>query len=425
MRVKGTPQVGVVISSFLPLGGGAERQCLKLSTALNSTNNVAWVLTQHLSPDSPRSEMIDGILVKRVGVVAGWRRLASRFRGKQSRDSATSYEQALQRRGIGRLLYDLKQACIQSLLALETAAFLWKQRGSISVLVCFFFSPLEAIVCSLARIWGIPVVVRTANSGAYLFQDLLGRWQQKELLRADRLVAISSDIRAELQRLGAPDSRIRVIANGVDLPSVQWDPELQHNVAAVCVANLSQQPLKGLDILVAAWTLVVSARGPARLVICGRGDATTLRQLAGRHNVDRLIEFVGDVRDVTSQLLRSELFVLPSRDEGMSNALLEAMALGMPCIATAVSGSIDLIENGRNGILVPSEDHRALAHALVSMLTSQTVRKTLGREARRTIQNGYTTKRMVDQYRALLGELDTRFLGSASGNRGRSIAAHD
>ena len=422
MRVKRPPQVGIVISSFYPLGGGAERQCLKLSTALHGTESVAWVLTQHLSPDSPRLEMIDGILVKRVGAVAAWRRLARRFKGKQSRRGETSYEQALQRRGIGRLLYGLKQACIQSLLALETAAFLWKQRGSISVLVCFFFSPLEAIVCSLARIWGIPVVVRTANSGAYLFQDLLGRWQQKELLQADRLVAISSDIRAELQWLGAPDSRIRVIPNGVDLPSVQWDPELQHDVAAVCVANLSQQPLKGLDILVAAWPLVVSARGPARLMICGRGDSTTLRELADRHNVGGLIEFVGDVRDLTSILLRSEVFVLPSRVEGMSNALLEAMALGMPCVATAVSGSVDLIRNGRNGILVPSEDHRALAHALVSTLTSQTVRKTLGREARRTIQHGYTTERMVDQYRGLLGELDTRFLRLARENHDSSLA---
>jgi len=93
----------------------------------------------------------------------------------------------------------------------------------------------------------------------------------------------------------------------------------------------------------------------------------------------------------------------------MSNALLEAMALGMPCVATSVSGSVDLIDNGRNGFLVPGENPAALANAVLTVLGSQATGASLGREARRRIEMAYTTERMINRYRDVLTELDPRF----------------
>jgi len=367
---------------------------------------LAWVLTQHISPDSLRVEVIDGITVYRVGVVGLWRRVTRHLRRASAVDFQTSYEKALRRRGIRRLFHWLKQSCIQAFLALQAIAFLWRRRRSISTLLCFFFSPLEAIVCSWARRFGIPVIVRSATSRDYLFHDLVGRWQKESLLQADRVVAISEDIRKELLALGVEDYRIRMIPNGVDVPKEEWKADAHHRYGAVCIANFSQQPLKGLDVLVEAWAIVVAkAHGPVHLVICGRGNATSLIQLAQRHGIRELIEFRGSVHDVTSILLQSDVFVLPSRVEGMSNALLEAMALGMPCVATSVSGSADLIDSGRNGVLVPVENPGALAGAIVDVLSNPAMQVRIGLEARRTIERAYTTEVMARKYKALLEEL--------------------
>jgi len=398
-----------VISSFLPLSGGAERQCFKLARALQRSDNLAWILTQQLSPDAVSAEVIDELPVKRVGIVGAWRRIQRRLRRVPRNDEQTSYEKALHRRGIQRSLYWLKQSCVQCFLALHAVAFLWRRRRSVSVLICFFFSPLEAIVCSLARRWGIPVIVRSANSRNYLFQELVGRWQRESLLSADRLIAISEDIRKELLALGVDQSRIRMIPNGVDVPTAQWDTVAPHRYAAICIANLSQQPLKGLDVLIEAWALVIRARGATQLLLGGGGNPSSLIKLAEHFGVEQFIEFAGSMRDVTSAMLQADVFVLPSRVEGMSNALLEAMALGMPCVVTAVSGNVDLIKNGRNGILVPPENPVALSDALLTLLHESTARVNLGREARRSIEMGYTTTHMLNRYRDVLSELDANF----------------
>ena len=397
-------RVGIVTSSFFPLTGGAERQCLKLARSLQTRDDLAWVLTERINLNSPWAEVVDGIRVHRVGAVALWRRLRRALTGSLSDNTATTYEK-LRQRGVKRALHWLKQCVAQVLVSLPAIFFVWRRRGSIRVLVCFFFSPLEAITCRVARRLGIPVVVRPTNSRQYLFLGLVARWQQESLLAADRIVAISQDIRKQLVLHGVDDSRIRVIPNGVDVPVETWAGHEPHRYAAVCVANLSQQPLKGLDVLVEAWALVTRDQGPSRLLICGRGNPSPLLRLAQRHGVREFVEFAGFVKDVTPTLLQAALFVLPSRVDGMSNALLEAMALGMPCVATSVSGSVDLIDSGRNGILVPVEDPLALANAIVGVLGKPHIQAQLGVEARRTIQGGYTTELMAGRYQRLLAEL--------------------
>lgn len=397
-------RVGIVTSSFLPLAGGAERQCLRLARWLQSRDDLAWVLTERINPISPAAEVVDGIRVHRVGAVALWRRLRRAITGSLSDNTTTTYEK-LRQRGLMRALHWLKQCAAQVLVSLPAIFFVWRRRESVRALVCFFFSPLEAITCWVARRLGIPVIVRPSNSRQYLFVGLVARWQHESLLAADRIVAISQDIRQQLVQHGVDESRIRVIPNGVDVPVERWDGHAPHRYAAVCVANLSQQPLKGLDVLVEAWALVTRDRGPSRLLLCGRGNPSTLIRLAQRHGVRESVEFAGFVRDVTPTLLQAALFVLPSRVDGMSNALLEAMALGMPCVATSVSGSVDLIDSGRNGILVPVENPRALASAIVGVLGKPTTQAQLGLEARRTIEGGYTTELMVRKYELLLTEL--------------------
>ena len=396
-------RVGIVTSSFFPLIGGAEGQCLRLGRSLGQSRELAWVLTQHLSPETSRVDLVEEIRVQRIGLVGLWRRI---WPGAPSKSQdGTTYEVASRRKGIRKTLNWMKQAIVQMLLAVDAAFFLWRQHYRVSLLICFFFSPLEAIVCRLARTLGIPVIVRSANSREYLFQDLIARWQRRALLGADRVIAISESIRQELLALGVEPTRIRLIPNGVDIPTKTWQAQSAHLYAAVCVANLSQQPLKGLDVLIEAWGMVVRERKSIRLAIGGKGDSTVLVKLASECGVAEYVDFLGPVQDVGSLLQQAEAFVLPSRVEGMSNALLEAMALGMPCVATAVSGSVDLIDHERSGLLVQPANARALADAILYVLGSASLRAKLGQAARRHAQAHYTTDMMLQRYRKVLAEL--------------------
>ena len=107
-----------------------------------------------------------------------------------------------------------------------------------------------------------------------------------------------------------------------------------------------------------------------------------LDALAGALNITGSVEMLGSRSDVPDLMARAEIFVLPSRFEGLPNALLEAMAAGLPCVATRVSGSEDVIIDGESGLLVPPEDPDALAEALVRLLTRPAEALALGRAAR-------------------------------------------
>jgi len=110
------------------------------------------------------------------------------------------------------------------------------------------------------------------------------------------------------------------------------------------------------------------------------------------------VEFVGEQSDVAAWLRRSAVAVLPSRWEGMPNALLEAMASGLPCVATRVSGSEEVIQQEVNGLLVEPEDHAALAQALLAVLLDPALGDRYGCAARATIVERYSLDHVMNVY---------------------------
>src|SRR5207302_207489 len=126
---------------------------------------------------------------------------------------------------------------------------------------------------------------------------------------------------------------------------------------------------KGIDVLIQAWGIVHKQLPQARLIIVGDGPIRhQLKYIANALGVDDSIEFVGQQNNIVAQLQRGSIFVLPSRWEGMPNAVLEAMACGLPCVATRVSGSEDIITHGVNGLLVEPEAYMGMAQALLTLL---------------------------------------------------------
>jgi glycosyltransferase involved in cell wall biosynthesis len=216
----------------------------------------------------------------------------------------------------------------------------------------------------------------------------------------------------ELRTIFYNDDFIVLIPNGVDLNTYRKNNDcttlkstlgIGEEKIILYTGRLSQE--KGVDFLIRAYTtLPVSVL--ARLFILGDGpDSQRLLDLIEQLHLGDRVVMVPGVEDVLSFLQISDIFVMPSRFEGLSNSILEAMACGIPVIATRVTGNVDLIEDGVNGLLVSPDDVTDLAGALVNILANPEKGENLGRRAREMVQNNYNLNAMVERYSNLYESL--------------------
>jgi len=148
-------------------------------------------------------------------------------------------------------------------------------------------------------------------------------------------------------------------------------------------------PQKGLDLLIRAFaSLPEPVRAGWRLVLVGDGpEGNTLQSLAQQHGISVQVVFEGFQSDPLRYMQRASIFALPSRFEGMPNALLEAMAAGLPSVVSDASpGPLEMVSDGCQGLVVPNENVKAFAEALQQLMGDQALRERMGAEARTTLR---------------------------------------
>lgn len=235
-----------------------------------------------------------------------------------------------------------------------------------------------------------------------------------ELKRADAVVACSRGLAEETMReFGLPQGHVVTIHNGVDASRLE-QAVLAAASGAVPEANVplllnlgTLEHKKGHDVLLKAFAQVAQRHPTARLQIMGRAGETkesTLRLIADLG----LTERVALMLDVPHQLAlralsNADIFVLASRNEAFSVALLEAGALGKPVVATEVCGVPELIENGQTGVLVPSEDHEALARGMLALLEDSGRAREYGHRLRERVRSHFTLDSTSRSYLTLAG----------------------
>ena len=166
--------------------------------------------------------------------------------------------------------------------------------------------------------------------------------------------------------------------------------------------------VKGTDILIEAAPHILREVPEARFLLVGAGLPSyepSLRQRVHELGLDGRFVFGGDRPDVPDMLEAADLFVLPSRSEGQPNALIEAMAMGLPSVATRVGGVPEVVSDGEEALLVPPEAPDALATACVSVLTSPSLGRRLGEAARSRARRERDVRAMVHRYEGLYEEL--------------------
>jgi glycosyltransferase involved in cell wall biosynthesis len=165
------------------------------------------------------------------------------------------------------------------------------------------------------------------------------------------------------------------------------------------VGRLEQR--KGQDVLLAAIERLKGRRTAPQLLVVGDGPtASDLRKRADALGVTKLVRFTGTLDDVRPALAAMDVFTLPSREEGMSNALMEAMAAAKPIVATDVGGNGEVLDRGRLGVLVPGDDALALADAVGALLDDPARAAALGAAAHDHVSARWNARAMVGELEA-------------------------
>jgi glycosyltransferase involved in cell wall biosynthesis len=231
----------------------------------------------------------------------------------------------------------------------------------------------------------------------------------------DGIVGVSAEITNILEGR-YPSADVRCIRNGIDLAQVVPTVERSATRAQLGVAPDTfvvgavgrLMPIKGFEYLIEAFAQLLRQQGlqKSKLVIVGDGPMrAVLGQCAERHGVSRDVKFLGTRADVYNLMRAIDVFVLSSLHEGVPMVLLEAMALGVPIVASRVGGIPEILEDRREAVLVPAKDPAALARAIGALAGSSGLRAELIRAARVRVETQFsietTAAKMREMYRSL------------------------
>lgn len=218
-----------------------------------------------------------------------------------------------------------------------------------------------------------------------------------------RIFSVSEASKRYLAQLaGLAPARIEVIANGVDTEhfSPRREPRARSRFVFGTLGRL--EPIKNHALLVDAFAELVRRELDVELRIAGTGALRArLEARVAEHGIQDRVRFVGHVGDTPRFLRELDGFVLSSDGEGHPNALLEALACGLPAIATAVGGVHEVLDGGRAGILVPPGSTGPLAAAMATLCGSRELERTLAERARARVVESYGLGRMLEVYEAL------------------------
>jgi glycosyltransferase involved in cell wall biosynthesis len=263
--------------------------------------------------------------------------------------------------------------------------------------------PPHLLGAPAARLARVPVVIHTRHcqTGALTRRQALGLRISSWL--STMVVAVSEDSGRLLgSREGVPSRKRRVIQNGVDVSAYharhRWSRPPGQRV--ISVGRLAE--VKDYPTLLRAARRVAESLPDFRLEIVGDGPArASLEALRSDLGLSGCVSFLGERGDVAERLASADVFALASTSEGLSVSLLEAMAAGLPIVATCVGGNPEIVTSGVTGELVPPGNVEALASALLSMLADPIRLASMARAARLRAEEQFDLRRVVARYEAL------------------------
>lgn len=269
------------------------------------------------------------------------------------------------------------------------------EESTIFVYIAAYFCKKRPLLIA----WRRDIGMESEKPWYYIFHDTV---MSKIYRKYDGLTANCDAVKNYLVNImKLREDFIRVIQNGVDqchqeLASACYVNKKEGDIWICIVANLKK--VKRIDVFIKAFALMREQLSDieVRAIIIGEGDEKNiLKELARSLNVESRIHFMGRIKDVRRYLKCSDIAVLSSDKEGLSNSLLEYMACSLPVVATNVGGNSEVI-NEETGILVEARDVDAMANALIQLVKNSELRNTLGKKGSEIIKYKYSWKNSIN-----------------------------
>ena len=323
-------------------------------------------------------------------------------------------EEAFARAGIairslrrGALLNTPRMAPRRAISGALAAAHLWADLKRSKPSVLHAYLPEACAVAAAAVPKGIPLIVSKRSLRASLYRlpwvPYMERFSNR---RAARIVVNSKAVALDVEaKEGAPSEKIRLVYNGVDVE--RFCPSPGRRAGPLRVGMLANFiPYKGQCLAIEAFARVASSC-ESELVLWGRGGpySEACRRRARDLGVSERVRFPGQAEDPAGALRDLDVLVSASTEEGFSNSILEAMATGLPVVATAVGGTPEQLEGGRTGLVVPPGDPDALAEGMRRLLTDAALRRRLGESARGEVSRRFSMAAMIAGTERIYDEL--------------------
>jgi glycosyltransferase involved in cell wall biosynthesis len=280
------------------------------------------------------------------------------------------------------------------------------------------------VAAPAARLARVPRIIHTRHG-----QRFRASSGQTALFRigarlSDRFVCVSQDCTRISLKEKISGKKLTTIQNGIDLARFDF-AGAKAGGPAIMVGRLS--PEKDVETLVRAVPLIIREHPGFHLEIAGSGPCLlTLGRLAQELRISDRIHFLGEIQDIPALLASASLFVLPSLTEGISLTLLEAMARGLPVVATNVGGNPEVVVHGETGLLVPTKSPVDLAAAVLRICRDPERGRQMGRAGRRRVELNFDVRRMVAAYETLYlnllrnGDAPAQFPKKRAGEQSRT-----
>lgn len=376
-------KICILINTFYPVIGGAQAVAENLASAFVAKGHTTFVVTRRVPGTQARNER-NNVPIYRLAAPGG------------------------------RVLASL-------IFRLSALSFLVRHRHQFDVIYANA-SDATGDIAAFVRGWlGKPVVltVQNINRMTRLYRGRGGPQRLWFLVRyVDRWLPVGSHIVEELRALGCPDERIVQMPNTIDVErfrpvdparrgSLRVELGLPDEGHLILFAG-KFAPQKGIDTLLHAWAKIQPCPSAAdwRLILLGDGKLRgEMETLADKLGLDKRVQFLGFRHESHRYMQAANMFIQPSRWEGVSLALLEALATELPVVSTDYDGVGDVLQHEKNGLIVPVGNAEALATALLRLMTDAQLRRQLGLAGRQVVLERFSVSAVADAHLALYQEL--------------------
>jgi len=369
----------MISGRFLPeSAGGSETQCIRLSKELIKKGYTITILTSRNKVKTPKNGKMAGIQIVRFLTFGPPQHLNLRY--------------------------------LYASLIWISKIYLWMKKNHTDFdIIHSQQGKFQAYVSvKIAKIFNKKSVVRVANGGKD-FEPLIlkkklfgGKKAYKYIIRnVDCFIAVSDQMKFDFEKIGVPESKVKLIKNGINTHSKRINYlETSGDIKFIFLGRFEYQ--KNLFALIEAFEVFTRKYHNSKLTLVGDGTLKQkIQSLIAKKALEEKVECLGWLKDVDVQnyLVQSDFFILPSHAEGMSNALLEAMSIGLIPICTKVSGAKDLIDHNQNGFLINGFDPKGIFIAMdEAMRLSQKQKLEMSQRCVYKVEQEHKIEKMAEKY---------------------------